>query len=227
MHEIEPAPNRAVGLPLSGTGGRHHIAGLAARGPCGTSRENAITMLDSRPLAPRVGCATAGLCLSGERPGYQAHRSRRPRRWRRVINVLRHDLPRPARRANMPTVERDARYLRCPGRVRSAASADTGRPVAPDAIAVFIDCHQASTRVRRWSEFHRLQPSSASRVIEPPTVLQVTSFHARSRVRGGSVLHLSAICTSVPGNVYSCPGASRGKGSGGVGIRHAGNASRY
>ena len=184
--------DQPLGLSLSGASARHP-KDLAAPGARGMSGANAVAMLDGRPLAPRVGRVMVGSRIAGDHRAYQAHGPRCPQPPLRVINVLRHDLPKPAQRTNIPTVERETSHLRPAGRALRAASGGCSQSRRTSAVATFIGCDQ--TLIRRRDN--------------------------------GSVLHLSAICTSVPVNVYSDSSRSRGKSGGGVGIRHAGNASRY
>jgi hypothetical protein len=184
--------DQPLGLSLSGASARHP-KDLAAPGARGMSGANAVAMLDGRPLAPRVGRVMVGSRIAGDHRAYQAHGPRCPQPPLRVINVLRHDLPKPAQRTNIPTVERETSHLRWAGRVRRTAPADACRLTALHASTTFIYCDRVPARAGN----------------------------------GGSVLHPGGICTNVLVNVYSGPGWSRCKGSGGVGIRHAGDASRY
>jgi len=148
-----------------------------------TSAESAQAM---RNRGPRIAVSAAerpARDADTRDPGPQVHDPRRARRRRGVINVLRHDLRRRARHANITTVEREATRSRCDARGRMTAQGRTGRAAAVDPLSAFIDS--------------RLERPYASR------------------------LHHQARCTSVPVIVYSGAGATRGKGSGGVGTTDA------
>jgi hypothetical protein len=200
----------------------HRFGALAVQPPWAVPGENAATILGSRSLACDVDHATDDSCMAATRPCHQIRRPRRLGSWRRVINVLCHDLPRPARPENISVVEREAMHLRGPGRARGAALASTDCRATPDAIVVFIDCDRALTKARCWSACRSPQ-RSVTRAVEPCRACQIGC----SCTRCSSTLHLSARCTSVLASVYSDPGTSRGKGSGGAGKRHAGDGSRH
>jgi hypothetical protein len=150
--------------------------------------ENAQAMRNRRPWIAVSAAPRPARDADTRHPGPHAHDPQPARRRRGVINVLPHDLPRPARHANITTVERKATRSRCEAHARMAAQARTGRAAAVDFIPAFIDS--------------RLERACASR------------------------LHHQARCTSVLAVVYSGPGATRGKGSGGVGMRDAGDGRK-
>ena len=144
-----------------------------------------------------------------------------PERWRRVINVLCHDLSRRARPANILTVEREPMHSRCCRGAGITTTANTGRRAKAGATTAFICYGQASDQVRCRSRRGLPQPSA------PRTRwLSSTCRLTVAVMRGTSILHRSFICTSVLASVYSGSGETRGEGSRGVGTRHAGDSSR-
>jgi hypothetical protein len=187
----------------------------------GGTRRNGLAMLDSRPLQAFMGARPRALRMSAERPGCQDQRPRCPGRRHGVINVLCHDLPRPAGPANITSVEREASHSCCPGRAHSTTPTGTRRRGAPDASPVFIGCREASVKTRRGSGCRPLR-SSTAREIGPSGAYRM----ADPSVRSSSILHLPAICISVLANVYSGPGMTCGEGSGGVGTQHAGHRNK-
>jgi hypothetical protein len=201
------------------------LRALAVRQPLAVPRENAVAMLGDRPLLAVSLRNRRLVYIRGASwlPGSPS--AGPPSDGTEIINVLRHDLPRPERPANISTVEREASHLRRPGRACSAAQANTDRRAASDVIAAFIDYNQASGRARR-GECCALQ-LSAARAVERSGAWRIAGSCVSSRVLDGPMLRLSARCTSVLASVYSGPGATRGEGSGGVGTRHAGDGSRH
>jgi hypothetical protein len=202
-----------------------YVAASCAASPARTGRKRR-AMRGGHPLiAVSVARQPAPGAVAG-RVDLHAHHPRRPGPCRAVINVLRHDLPRLARYASIFTVEREATHSRCPGRARIAAPAGPACSADVDAVAAFIDRRHAPTQARRGSGCHPWH-SPATCAVEPFTARWTTRSCSRAGSFNGSMLHLSARCTSVLVNVYSGPGATRGKGSGGVGKRHAGDGSRH
>ena len=224
MRSLQP---RTRPLALSASGVRVHRFGALAVPPSPVNAgRNALAMRGSRPLASQIGRETACSYIAAQSLGCQARPPRRLERWHRVINVLCHDLPRPARRVNMASVERDAGHLRCLGRVGGAVGANAGSQAAASTLAPFIDGDQTGTEVRRGLEYRPLQ-QAALRPEEPRNVWRMARFSVRSSGCNGSLLHPSAKCNSVLDNVYSGPDTTCTKGSGGVGKRHAGDGSRH
>jgi hypothetical protein len=180
-----------------------HSGAWAVRRARSIAGENALLMREAAytPIAPARRSATV---VAPQRVlAYEICRLRRLVRGHGVINVLCHDLPRRARGASIFTVEREAMHSRCAGRPRAAVPAGTGRCTFVDPVAVFIGGLRVPAHARHQLDDWALHHSD------------------------GSTLHLPMKCTSMLVNVYSGPGATRGKGSGGVGKRHAGDGSRH
>jgi hypothetical protein len=198
-------------LSFSPTGLRmRRFGALAARSAPG---ESALAMRGSRPLAPRSIAQRPGRGAVAKRPGLHADHQYDPGCRHGVINVLRHDLPRHAPRANIYAVEREATNSRNPEWARIAAPAGTERVATIGNVAAFIRRLRAPSEICAAEAASRASLGSMARIF--------------SSGCDGSRLHLPARCTSVLVNVYSGPGATRGKGSGGVGKRHAGDGSRH
>jgi hypothetical protein len=175
--------NRALVSSRSGVGARR-FGPSSVRELRGCAWETPLVMLVSRCLALDVGCATAGSWISAQRCGYLPHPRRRAEHRRGVINVLRHDLPTLARRANISSVERQASYSRGDERVRHAVPVNAGCPTVSGAITVFIDSGMASEEAQPASAFRALQPS-ALLAVGPLGARQVASFCAGRRGSGG------------------------------------------
>jgi hypothetical protein len=189
-------------------------------------RESAQIMRDSRRLIVGSVANRPAACAAARRPDWRACRAHRPRGCRGDINVLRHDLPRHVSHANISTVERKTTRLRCPERAPIPAPAGTDHAAEVGAVATFIGRPRTRTQARR-RPWQRPSHLSAIPAVGPCRVCWMTCTCTRSSELGGSKLHLSTRCTSVLASVYSSPGATRGKSSGGVGKRHAGDGRRH
>jgi hypothetical protein len=120
-----------------------------------------------------------------------------------VINLLCHDLSRPALSATMPLMERETAHLRCSARVRREPRAATPRLAASNVFHTFIGIRGISSRA------------------------QCGSIFRHSLVCDGSRLRPLMGCDSVRANVYMTADGVRGQGSGGMGTGHASGAIEH
>jgi hypothetical protein len=201
-------------MPRSGTSGMRLRRSSTA--------ENLQAMRNRRFLIATSPTHSPARSAAIQRPAAQAWRRCHPRRCREDINVLRHDLQGAAPSANITTVERKRTHSSCSVREHAVAQAGIDHRAGTASRAAFICLPWRVERARRRPELH---PSRS-----PARCAGRQCCMGRTECAGiptggcdGSQLHPSAKSNNVLAIVYSGSGASRGKCSGGVGKRDAGD----